>query len=238
MNEERGFSSAVSSVLYYRGHDNFKETRTGTYIYRGEPASFHEWEFRTRLRVRGKKGDGYVTEASKIIDGLRGDAFVVAQEVGLDTLWQSGSEAVVADDEDDDFGPMIPLQSGIDKLIDAMKKMVFPLTTHEAKELFRQYCKPSGSLARQKGESMTQYVSRRRRCWNLLTTLDPDIHLSDGHRADMLLDLAGIDKDQRIMVQASIGNARNYDKVADERSCQNFIEGVLQDGARHFLRKR
>ena len=83
--DERGFSSAVSSVLFHRGHENFKETRAGTYIYAGEPATFHEWEFRTKLRSFGKRGDQYVTETSKIVDGLRGDAFVVAQDVGLKT---------------------------------------------------------------------------------------------------------------------------------------------------------
>eukprot|EP00974_Lingulodinium_polyedra_P046752 4479829-Lingulodinium_polyedra.AAC.1 len=68
--------------------------------------------------------------------------------------------------------------------------MVFPLTTHEAKELFRLYCKVRGPLARQLGESMTQYVSRRKRCWKFLKELDPAIELSDGHRADLLLDLS------------------------------------------------
>jgi hypothetical protein len=33
------------------------------------------------------------------------------------------------------------------------------LNQHEARELFRQYTKPNGALARQSGESMTQYVS-------------------------------------------------------------------------------
>ena len=31
----------------------------------------------------------------------------------------------------------------------------------------------------------------------------------------MLLDLAGIDRNERIMVQASIGNSRNFEKIAD-----------------------
>ena len=62
---------------------------------------------------------------------------------------------------------------------------------------------------------MQQYVSRRRRCWKLLTELDPQIFLSEGHRADMLLDLAGLDRQQRTMIQASIGNARNFDKISD-----------------------
>jgi len=57
---------------------------------------------------------------SKIIDGLRGDAFVIAQEVGLEDRWQSG---------DADNG--IPVV--VDILVKAAATSVFPLTTHEAK---------------------------------------------------------------------------------------------------------
>ena len=64
---------------------------------------------------------------SRIIDGLRGDAFVIAQEVGLEDLWQRGDA-------------MAGITPGVDVLVTAMKTSVFPLTTHEAKELFRQYC--------------------------------------------------------------------------------------------------
>ena len=62
---------------------------------------------------------------------------------------------------------------------------------------------------------MHQYVSRRCRCWKLLKELDSDIQLSEGHRADMLLDLAGIGRQEKIMIQASIGNVRDFDKVAE-----------------------
>ena len=89
------------------------------------------------------------------------------------------------------------------------------MTTHEAKELFRQYCRPKGPLSRQNGESMQQYISRRRRCWNLLIELDPEMNLSEGHRADMSLDLAGLGKTERTMIQASIGNARDFDRIAE-----------------------
>ena len=47
---------------------------------------FHEWEFRTRLRIASKTGDHYIEAMSKVCDGLRGDAFVAAQEVGFDSL--------------------------------------------------------------------------------------------------------------------------------------------------------
>ena len=62
---------------------------------------------------------------------------------------------------------------------------------------------------------MKAYVSRRRRCWRLLEELDPEIKLSEGHRSDMLLDLSGLDKGQRTMIQSSICNERVYDKVAE-----------------------
>ena len=81
-------SSAVSSVMYLRdAAGNNAETRTGAYIYYGDAASFHEWECRTPLCMAGKIGD------PKVCDGLRGDAFVAAQEVdgrarGIDTLIQ------------------------------------------------------------------------------------------------------------------------------------------------------
>ena len=80
-------SSAVSSVLYLRdAAGNHAETRSGAYIYYGDATSFHEWEFRTRLRIVGKTGDQYIEAMSKVRDGLRGDAFVAAQEVGFDNL--------------------------------------------------------------------------------------------------------------------------------------------------------
>ena len=169
--DQRGHSSAVSSVLYTSHTTTFAETKTGSYVYYGDAASFHEWEFRTRMRMSGAGEDKYAEMMSKVVEGLRGDAFIIAQQIGFEKLKQGG------DDE-------LQIKPGVDQLIDAMKKSVFPLTTYEAKEMFRQYTKPNGSLSRQSGESMYQYVSRRRRCWQLLKELDKEIELSEGHRAE------------------------------------------------------
>ena len=189
-------SSAVSSVLYNRGDKaHTEETKSGSYVYSGDATNYHEWEFRTKLRMKGKNAEQYPEAVSRIMEGLRGDAFIIAQETGLDVLWDPGS---IQNNTD----------PGIEVLITKMKQHVFPLTTHEAKELFRQYCKTSGSLSRQSSESMQQYTSRRRRCWKLLTELDPEIKLSEDHRANMLLDLAGLDKNERIMIQASMQPTR------------------------------
>ena len=141
----------------------------------------------------------YIKAMSKVCDGLRGDAFVAAQEVGFDNLCE------IIDGR----------PCGIDTLINRMRGIVFPLTERESKESFRQNFRPGGPLSRQDGESMKQHVSRRRRCWTLLVQMDPVIHLSDGHRSDMLLDLSGLTREKRVMVQASIGNERDFDRVAD-----------------------
>ena len=103
----------ASSAVVFHLRDaagNHAETRTGAYIYHGDAASFHEWEFRTRLRIAGKAGDQYIEEMSKVCDGLRGDAIVAAQEVGFGNLFE------IVDGR----------PCGIDTLIRHMRGMVFP----------------------------------------------------------------------------------------------------------------
>ena len=136
-----------------------RTTKSGKYVYWGDATNYYEWEFRTRLPVLGTRDNYYYQDTiAKIVEGLRGDAFVVAQEVGLGEL--------AGDD-------------GIDQLITSMRSMVFPLTTHEAKELFRLYCKTRGPLARQVGESMTRFISRRKHCWRLLQELGSETEFSE-----------------------------------------------------------
>ena len=114
-------------MLHATGISPFQETKSGSYIYYGDAASFHEWEFRTRLRVKGKKEEYYAEAMSKVVDGLRGDAFVIAQQVGLENLWQSGSPP--EDEDGKDNGPTSASPAGVDLLVDAMKKAVFALTS-------------------------------------------------------------------------------------------------------------
>ena len=122
-------SSAVSSVLYLRdAAGNHAEMRTSAHIYFGDAASFHEWEFRTRLRIAGKSGVQHIEAMSKVCDGLRGDAFAAAQEVGFE------NQCEIIDGR----------PCGIDTVINQMRRTVLPSTEHESKELFRQYCRPRG----------------------------------------------------------------------------------------------
>ena len=54
-----------------------------------------------------------------------------------------------------------------------------------------------------------------------MVQMDPVIHLSEGHRSDMLLDQSGLTREERVMVQASIGNERDFDRVADALNIQH-----------------
>ena len=75
--EPMGTSSAVTSVLHTGGmRNNIEVTKAGSYIYRGDASNFHEWEFRTRLRLKAAGDDEgrYAEQMSKVVDGLQGDA--------------------------------------------------------------------------------------------------------------------------------------------------------------------
>ena len=53
------------------------------------------------------------------------------------------------------FGNLCEIVDGRPCSIDTLmqhRRMIFPLTEHESKELFRQYCLPGGPLSRQNGE--------------------------------------------------------------------------------------
>ena len=80
------------------------------------------------IRIAGTTGDQHIEAVSQVFDGLRGDAFVAAQEAGFDSLCE------IIDGR----------PRGIDTLINHMRGMVFTLTEHEFKELFWQYCRPGG----------------------------------------------------------------------------------------------
>ena len=86
----------------------------------------------------------------RVLEGLRGDAFLVARDTGLDALATKG---------------------GLDELVDRIGKMAFPRATEEARELFRAGQRVGGPLARQQGESMVSFCSRRRRWWRILCEL-------------------------------------------------------------------
>ena len=60
---------------------------------------------------------------------------------------------------------------------------------------------------------MISFVDRRHVAWQTLTDLDDSLQIGPTYRTDLLLDNAGLTKDQKLMVQASIQNSKDYDKT-------------------------
>ena len=98
-----------------------------------------------------------------------------------------------------------------------------------------------GPLSRQNGESTkTVCLATDDVVGHSWFQMDPLIHLSEGHRSEMLLDLSGLTREERVKVQASIGNERDFDTVADAliiqhprihlRESQRRTKGKGKDG--------
>ena len=61
---------------------------------------------------------------------------------------------------------------------------------------------------------MLSYVSRRRRWWKLLKTLERSIELSEPMRVELLLELSGISRQEIIVIRACAPDAKSFGSVA------------------------
>ena len=186
--------SALRAHIGSQRPDEYRETRSGVFLFDGQPSLYHEWEFRTLARHHAAKEEDRKGLGCKILEGLTGDAYLTAYDLGIETLSKA---------------------DGTLTLVEAMKKAVFPHMADEAKELYRHGQKTDGLLARQGGESMTAYVSRRRRWYISLQALDKNIAISENIRADLLLELSGLDRDKQLLINTSVGNVSDFEKIAE-----------------------
>ena len=102
---------------------------------------------------------------SKFLDSLRGEAYIAAEDLGTEILFN---------------------KDNILKVIEAVRKNLFPLVEQESKELYRLGTQIGGILSRQAGESMTSYLSRRNRWWRKLKQRDDKVQISEGILTDLL----------------------------------------------------
>ena len=102
-------------------------TKFGSLVYGGTVRDFHEWEFRAMVRFNQTKDGEKPALASKFLDSLRTDAYVIAEDLGPEIL---GSK------------------DNIPSVIEAVRKHIFPLTEQESKELYRLGTQTGGLLSR------------------------------------------------------------------------------------------
>ena len=162
-------------------------------IFSGKPHEFYEWEWRTTIYAGSVEKGKEHKMLHEITKSLSGDALQTAMDFSVDALVANG---------------------GVQKLIDAMREMVFPNKKAEAKELYRAGHKQHGILSRQSGETMLSYISRRKRWWKLLKQMDDSVTISDDVLGDLLLDNAMLSEDQKRMVLTVTDGETSFEEVA------------------------
>ena len=96
---------------------------------------------------------------------LRGDAADIVRDIGAEDILK---------------------EDGLTVLTEASRKHVFLKKAAEAKLLHRHGHKQKGILTRQPSEPIANYLSRRRRWWNQLKTLDPTIEINEEVRGEFI----------------------------------------------------
>ena len=76
---------AIASLRYDTAAE-VNESRNGVFIYDGGAAKYHEWSFRTSMRMSSQKEEDMPKTMSMIIDALRGDAAQIAMDIGTEEL--------------------------------------------------------------------------------------------------------------------------------------------------------
>ena len=130
----------------------------------------------------------------QVMEGLRGDAFLVARDMGINALVADG---------------------GLRELVRRIKQSVFPRASEEARELFRIGQVRSGPLSAQPSESMRSYCDRRRRWWRTLQELDSSTSLSEPMRCEVLIELSGLTHQEALVIKACAGSPLSFEKVAN-----------------------
>ena len=190
--------------LYFQADGRGKElheTRAGIPQFSGTAYLLPEWKFkvlRKRAALNTINNDELREEKlaelmSKIIDGLTDDALRVSMDLG--------ESALSATD-------------GIDTLVKAMEAMVGEFKEDEARELFHLGTKSEGAMTRQTGESMTSYITRRKRWFSRLKSIDNNTSVSENILVDYLMDGAGISYQEKLMIRTVCGNDKDFETIA------------------------
>ena len=88
-------------------------------------------------------------------------------------------------------------------LVEKIKEHVFPLRSHEARELFRLGQQANGPPSRQSAETIWSFIRRRKRWWIQLKELDPEMAISTQMRAELLLETSGLSRQEQLMVKTA-----------------------------------
>ena len=193
---------AASTLRFERSGAKTQETKSGVPVYDGSASGFFEWEFRTLLKLQACADDEERKKlGARVCEGLTGEAFKCAMDIGLIELGK---------------------ENGVQQLVARLRTLIFPQQSSEARELYKIGQQKHGPLSRQQSESMTSYIQRRKRWWQLLTQMDKTLAMSDVMLGELLLEHAGLTSTERL-VMTSTNNDLSFDKVAEAMVKQDAL---------------
>ena len=179
----------LEGLMYKPGATSLYETRSGAPLYDGNAAGYPEWKFRVLTKLAQakacdaeKQAEKLAELAARITDGLTGEALKVAMDIGPDELAKT---------------------TGVEKLTTALETHCVASNNDEARDLYHLGTQMDGTLARQHGESMTSYVTRRQRWYTRLTLMDENTKVSDNILTDYLISCAKITESQKLMIRTA-----------------------------------
>ena len=108
---------ALASLRFQRNTQDYENSRQAMIVFAGDAASFHEWQFRLKIKKSLCKADELPALTAKVVDALRGEVLSCAVEVGLAKLMEA---------------------NGLDLLVQKVQERLFPQRTAEARELLKQ----------------------------------------------------------------------------------------------------
>ena len=190
------YGAALQSLRYNPIAKGPEEIKFGYVVYDGSPVDYHHWRYRTQLKVDASSKDDMKKTILNIVESLRGQALQQAEDIGNANLLKEDG-------------------SGVKTLLENMKNFVFPLQEQESKELYAAGHKIGGILARQDHEPMTSYIQRRERWYKLLREMDSTVDMSDKRLGDMLLDNAGLNSDQKLLILTINNNSTPFAGISD-----------------------
>ena len=150
----------------------------------------------------------YVELVTKVMEGRRGYAFLMAKDLGLKELM--------------DVGP----PTGLELLAERIKEHVFPMRSYEARGLFRLGQQANGPLSRQSAETILSVIGKRKGWWMQLKELDPEMTISTQMRAELFLETSGLTPQEQLMVKTA----------CPKPSFEGYSEILLEHHGRIHLR--
>ena len=176
--------------LVYTAKDDHhaNQSQKGIPYYDGSPYDFADWSIRIKARIAAAKADDAKKDSKLIELGadilccLKGDAFRVAR----------------------DLGPETATVDGPDKILEVLERDLLIRKKQHAIDLSRLFSKAGGPLARQPGEPIRSYVSRRRRAHERIKELDNGFAVSPEMQATYMLEAARLTDDQRLFITSKV----------------------------------